>query len=65
MIRSAWSTAAANRSGESTAADAISAALTRIAGLDPVLNTFTVVTAQAAKRPCARPSKATQQASRP
>jgi Asp-tRNA(Asn)/Glu-tRNA(Gln) amidotransferase A subunit family amidase len=53
MIRSVWSTAAAIRPGESTTADAVSATLTRIAELDPALKTFTVVTAQAAKR-CAR-----------
>ncbi|HEY2443161.1 MAG TPA: amidase [Streptosporangiaceae bacterium] len=47
-VRSAWSTAAAVRSGELAAVDAVSAALDRIGRLDPGINAFTIVTAEAA-----------------
>jgi Asp-tRNA(Asn)/Glu-tRNA(Gln) amidotransferase A subunit family amidase len=50
VVDSAWSTAAGVRTGDLSAVDVVSAALARIADLDPAINAFTVVTAEAALR---------------
>jgi Asp-tRNA(Asn)/Glu-tRNA(Gln) amidotransferase A subunit family amidase len=53
VVDSAWSTAAGIRTGDLSAVDVVSAALARIADLDPAINAFTVVTAEPALRQAA------------